>query len=84
MTNGLASLQPEDKKTVKAISSRVGQLKDELSVLEKILKKMISGRPLSEDEKDTIGLLAAVSEDDGKGWVKWDTFKKHLKLNVNV
>ena len=76
MSNGLTPLI--NKKSVEAISSRVGQLKNELIVLEKIVKKILVGKKLTGDEKDTIDLLEAISSDSGRGWVRWHKFKKQL------
>lgn len=75
MSNGLF---PTTRNSIKAISSRVAQLKTELSLLEKIVKKMLVGKKLSEDEKDTINLLNAISKDRGRGWIKWSKFNKQL------
>lgn len=76
MSNGLATSTRQ--RGIEAISSRVGQLKNELTMLEKIIKKMLDGKRLTEDERDTIDLLETISSDSGRGWVRWHKFKKQL------
>lgn len=76
MSNGLAT--STSRKGVEAISSRVGQLKNELVMLERIVKKILEGKKLTGDEKNTIDLLEAISSDSGRGWAKWNKFKKQL------
>lgn len=84
MTNGLVFPQEENQKTIKTISVRVGQLRSELVMLEKIIKKILDGRKLTNDEKDTINLLAAIGEDTGKGWLRWNTLKRQLDQPHNA
>ena len=69
MSNGLF---PPTRNSIKAISFRVAQLKTELSLLEKIVKKMLEGKKLTGDEKDTIDLLETIRSDSGRGWAKWN------------
>jgi len=80
MINTLASVQQEDKIKIQAISQRVGQLRGELEMLEKIIKKMLDNKRLTEEEQDSIDLMVAVREDNTKGWVDWNNFKKNLDI----
>lgn len=80
MINTLASVQQEDKIKIQAISQRVGQLRNELKILEKIIKKMLDNKRLTEEEQDSIDLMVAVREDNTKGWVDWNNFKKNLDI----
>ena len=79
MINAL-SVQQEDKIKIQAISQRVGQLRNELKILEKIIKKMLDNKRLTEEEQDSIDLMVAVREDNTKGWVDWNNFKKNLDI----
>ena len=80
MINTLASVQQEDKIKIQAISQRVGQLRNELKILEKIIKKMLDNKRLTEEEQDSIDLMVAVREDNTKGWLGWNNFKKNLDI----
>ena len=77
MSNGFLT-STQDHKSVKAISERVRELKSEVSALERITNKLVAGKKLSETESDTLTLLAAREEDQGRGWVSWRKFKKQL------
>ena len=78
MSNGLVLPQGEYKK-VKIISVRVSELREEVSTLEKITKKLLEGKELTQDESDILTLLAAREEDTDRGWIDWGKFKRQFK-----
>lgn len=79
MPNGLF-ITPKSQEKVRTISSRVSELKSEIGVLERITKKLLEGKKLTEDENDTLTLLAA--REEKTEWIAWEKFKKQSKQKI--